>query len=378
MGETAAGNFTIGIEEEYQIIDPKTREMKNAVSFFLEEGARLLGEQIKPELHQSMIEVGTNICANIEEAKDEILRLRGTISYIAKEHGLGIAASGSHPFSDWSKQSITEKERYNEIIEEMQDIARSILIFGLHVHIGIEDRETAVQLMNSVRYFLPHLLAFSANSPFWQGRDTGLKSIRHVMFRRMPRTGIPDYFGSYVEFQRFTNLLMKTHSIDNGRKIWWDIRPHPIFSTLEFRVCDLPTRWEETLMIAALAQALIYKLYRLHQRNQSWRIYRSSLIEENVWRAIRYGLDGKLIDFGKECEVPERELAMEVLAFVDDVVDELGSRPYVSYLKRVLEEGNGADRQLKVYREKKDLKAVVDYLMEETIKGVPEVAAQKK
>ncbi len=255
-------------------------------------------------------------------------------------------------------------------------MARANLIFGLHVHIGVEDRETAIQLMNHARYFLPHILALSTNSPFWLGMNTGLKSYRCKVFDKFPRTNIPDYFPSWGEYENFIKLLIKTNCIDNAKKIWWDIRPHPFFNTLEFRVCDIPMRVDETIALAALIQATIAKLYKLYTANQGFRLYRRALIMENKWRASRYGLEGKLIDFGKQTEVPARELVLEYLDFVDDVVDELDSREEINYIHEILENGTGADRQLRVFRETGDLKKVVDYIIEETEVGLAETEAQ--
>lgn len=359
--------FTIGIEEEYQLVDPETRGLVSRVSLILNEGAVIMGDQIRPELHQSVVEAGTKICSNIKEAREDIRRLRGQVHALATKHGFRIAAAATHPFSDWKLQEITPKERYLGIIEDMQDIARANLIFGLHVHIGIEDRDLAVDLMNMARYFLPHVLALSTNSPLWLGRVTGLKSTRCTLFQRFPRTGIPDYFYSWSEYAQYLELLVKTGCIDNGRKIWWDVRPHPVYPTLEFRICDLPTTVWETISIAALFQAIIVKLYKLYQMNQGFRIYRRALIEENKWRAIRYGLDGKLIDFGKKKEVPTRELIPELLEFVDDVVDELGSREEIEKILTLVRDGTGADRQLKVFTETGDLRKVVDDIMERTL-----------
>jgi carboxylate-amine ligase len=234
----------------------------------------------------------------------------------------------------------------------------------------VEDHETAIHLMNGARYFLPHLLALSSNSPFWQGMETGLKSYRCKVFDKFPRTNIPDIYQSWSEFENYVNLLIKTRCIDNAKKIWWDIRPHPHFPTLEFRVCDMPMRLDETIAIAALCQAIIAKLYKLHEANQSFRQYSRALIMENKWRAARYGLDGKLIDFGKQIEVDERELCHEILEYVDDVVDDLGSRNEINYIRHIVANGTGADRQLRVFRETGDLRAVVDYMIEETEAGL--------
>jgi carboxylate-amine ligase len=236
----------------------------------------------------------------------------------------------------------------------------------MHVHVAIPDRTTAIDIMNAARYFLPHLLALSTSSPFWMGRDTGLKSYRTTIFRRFPRTGVPDHFGSWSEYENYVNLLVDLHCIDDGKKIWWDIRPHPTFGTLEFRVCDVPTRMEETVAIAALVQAIVVKLHKLYTKNMGFRLYRRALIEENKWRAARWGVDGRLIDFGKKAEVPMRDLALELLEFVDDVVDDLGSREHLQYVHTILAEGTSADRQLRVYRETNDLKAVVAHVVRET------------
>jgi carboxylate-amine ligase len=224
--------------------------------------------------------------------------------------------------------------------------------------------------MNAARYFLPHLLALSTSSPFWAGRDTGLKSYRTAVFRRFPRTGVPDHFGSWGEYDNYVTLLVDLHCIDNGKKIWWDLRPHPTFGTLEFRVCDVPTRVEETIALAALSQAIVVKLHRLYQKNMGFRLYRKALIDENKWRAARWGIEGKLVDFGKRAEVPMRDLAEELLEFVDDVVDGLGSRREVEYVRTILADGTSADRQLKVYRDTNDLRAVVQHIVRETRAGI--------
>jgi len=249
-------------------------------------------------------------------------------------------------------------------------VARANLIFGLHVHIGVEDHETAIQLMNSARYFLPHLLALSTNSPFWVGYDTGLRSYRCKVFDKFPRTNIPDLYQSWSEFQNYVDLLIRTNCIDNAKKIWWDIRPHPHFPTLEFRVCDIPMRHQETIAIAALCQAIIAKLYRLHSQNLEFRQYSRALIMENKWRAARYGLDGKMIDFGKQTEVPVRDLIGEILDFVADAAEELGSTQEIAYIRRIMEMGTGADRQLRVYQQTNDMKQVVDYMIQETEHGL--------
>lgn len=364
------GLFTLGIEEEFQIVDPETRELRSHIEQMLEVGKIVLRERVKPEMHQSVVEVGTNVCKDIQEARREVTKLRQDIAGIARKGGMRIASAGTHPFSHWMDQEITDHPRYRELISDMQQVARANLIFGMHVHVGIPDKEIATQLMNSSRYFLPHIFALSTNSPFWLGRDTGFKSYRIKIFERFPRTGIPDHFDSYGEFERYVNLLIKTHTIDNAKKIWWDVRIHPNFDTLEFRICDAPMRVDETIALAALIQALVAKLYKLRKANLDFRLYRRMLISENRHRAARHGISGKLIDFGKQTEVDTTALIHELLEFVDDVVDELGVRQDLQYIHTILEKGTGADRQLKIWKETNDLKKVVDYIIEETHIGL--------
>jgi carboxylate-amine ligase len=362
-------SLTIGIEEEYQIIDPETRDLRSYITQFMEEGHMVLRESLKPELHQSMVEVGTPVCRTIQEAREELVRLRSAIATLAGRKGLCIAAAGTHPFASWLAQDITPFERYHKVAEDMQYLARRLLIFGMHVHIGIEDREFAIDTMNVIRYMMPHILALSTSSPFWMGRDTGLKSYRSVIFEDFPRTGIPDRFNSWAEFQEFIDVLVKTGCIEDGSKVWWDVRPHPFYPTLEFRACDMCTRVDEAIAIAALFQALVAKLWKLRRQNMTFRVYRRALVNENKWRAVRYGLDGKLIDFGLCEELPARDLLRELVEFVDDVLDDLGSRDEVEYIHRILEEGSSADRQIATFRETGDMKAVVDRLVEETMEG---------
>ena len=363
-------DFTLGIEEEFQIIDPETRDLRSHITEMIDEGRMMLGEQVKPEMHQSMIEIGTGICNNIQEARADLIKLRRAVSSLAGSKGLRIAAASTHPFSSWKDQKITPDQHYAALIDEMQMLAESLLIFGMHVHVGIDDREAQIHLMNAARYFLPHLLALSTSSPFWMGRKTGLKSYRSEIFKKFPRTDIPDYFSSYSEFENYVNLLLKTGCIDKPKKIWWDVRPHPTFPTLEFRVCDIPSKVDEVIAIAALIQAIIAKLSKLYRQNMGFRLYRRALIQENKWRAVRWGLDGNLIDFGKQTEVPVRNLILELLEFVDDVVDELGSRKELQYIHTIMMNGTSADRQLRTFEQTGDLKAVVDQLISETMEGV--------
>ena len=363
--------FTLGIEEEFQIVDPHTRELRSHVSEILEEGKILLGEQVKPEIIQSMIEVGTGVCADVQEARADVIKLRGVLSTLVRKQGLMIVAAGTHPFSQWQDQKIYENARYESIVEENQIIARSLLTFGLHVHVGIPNPERGIQIMNAIRYLLPHVLALSTSSPFWLGVNTGLKSYRSEVFTRLPRTGIPDYFESYNSFENYVELLVKTGCIDDGKKIYWDVRPHPFFPTLEFRICDIPTRVDDTIAIAALFQAMVAKVNKLLEQNLTFRLHHKMLIEENKWRAVRYGLDGKMIDFGKGTEVPVRELIRELLEFVDDVIDDLRSRKEIRHIRTILDRGTSADDQLRVWRETGDINAVVDRLIELTMENVP-------
>ncbi|WP_316931504.1 carboxylate-amine ligase [Maribacter antarcticus] len=314
--------------------------------------------------------MGTNICENISQARDEVSYLRQQIFELAAKEGLEVAASGTHPYSHWSVQLITPNPRYDQLIHEMKDVARSNLIFGMHVHVAIPSREEGLQIMNVARYFLPHLYALSNNSPFWEGRDTEFKSFRSKIFDKFPRTGILPYFVSVPQYDDFVNLLVKTNCIDNGKKIWWDIRLHTFYPTVEFRVCDMIMTVDEVMCVAALMQCIIAKLSKLHQKNQSFRSYRRILINENKWRAARWGVDAKLIDFGRQEEVAFPVLINELLEFIDDVVDELGCRTEVNYVYQMLEQGSGADRQLKVYEDSNDLKKVMEYVVGQTKKGL--------
>jgi carboxylate-amine ligase len=364
--------LTIGIEEEFQIVDADG-QLKSHIDTLLKAAAGRLGDQIKPEMMQSVVEVGTKICRDISEARDEITRLRGTLTGLLRPAGLRLASAGTHPFSHWQEQEITEHERYKILEEELQDVIRELLIFGTHVHVGIPDRDRRIEVMNEARYFLPHLLAISTSSPFWLARNTGLKSYRHVIWSRFPRTGIPPEFSSWDEFENYVELLVRTRCIDDGKKIWWDLRPHAFYPTIEFRICDAATTIEESLCIAALAQAFCAKLLVLRDRNLGFRKYMPALIQENKWRAIRGGVDASLLDLGKEAEVPMKDLAVEILEFVDDVVDVLGSRSECEHILTIARDGTSADRQLRVWKETGHLHTVVDALCEETVRGVPEV-----
>ena len=377
--------LTLGIEEEYQIIDPETRDLRTYISELLtQDQIRAKKLDLKPELMQSQVEVGSRICRNVKEAKQEIIRLRRDVLELAEENGLLIAAASTHPFARWEDQVITEGTRYRELLDDMQGVARQLLIFGMHVHVGFgedpESRELLIGTMNQARYFIPHLLALSTSSPFWRGQNTGLKSYRSVIFESLPRTGIPHSFQSWAEYKRFETMLERVGAfgkLDKRAKIWWDIRPHPIFPTLEFRITDICTTVDECICIAALFQAICAKLLKLRRQNMSWREYRHVHITENKWRAVRYGVDGELIDFGIEQSVPFSHLAAELLELLEDTVDELDSREEVNFVHTILREGTSADRQLRVYRDhggdenrEEALRAVVDYLVSETKRGV--------
>jgi glutamate---cysteine ligase / carboxylate-amine ligase len=363
-------SLTIGIEEEYQIIDPQSRELRSYIVEILREEVMQLGE-VKPELHQSIVEIGTKVCRTPAEAGAELKRLRRMVMDLAAKKDLRVVAAGTHPFSRWTEQEITPLERYLGVHQDMQDLAQQLLIFGTHVHIGIEDREFLIDAMNVARYFMPHLLCLATSSPFWMGRKTGLKSYRSVVFRNFPRTGIPRIMRDWSEYRGLHDKLVRTGCIPDGSKIYWDVRPHHSFPTLEFRFLDVCTRIDEAVCIAAILQALIAKLWRLRRDNLTFRLYQTDLIEENKWRAVRYGLEGNLIDFGKEQERPARELVSEMIEwFIGDVVDEMGSRREVEYAYRILREGSSADRQIATYQQTGSLHAVVDRLIEETREGV--------
>ena len=364
------GQFTLGVEEEYQIVDPETRELRSYISRLLEDGKSVLRERVRMEMHQSVVEVGTSVCKDIGDVRRELLEMRGELDKIARRGGLRIVAASSHPFSDWKTQDISPNQRYFSIVEDLQDVARGNLIFGLHVHVGVKDKEIAIALQNQVRYFLPHLLALTTSSPFWIGRKTGLMSTRSQIFKRFPRTGIPDPYESYEQFQSFVKLLIKTGCIDDGKKIWWDVRAHHVYDTVEVRICDMPTRLDHTIPIVALIQALMAKLYLMHRRNTSWRSYTRSLIEENKWRAVRFGTDAKMIDFGRQEERPFFDLVQELVHFVDEAAEMLGTRDVVRKVVDIAREGTSAHRQIEVYDRTKDMKAVVDWLIAETMQGV--------
>lgn len=370
MGHLNYKTFTLGVEEEYMVLDPVTKELKSHEQRIVQEGQKIIKDKVKAEMHQAVVEVGTDICNDIDEAYNDVKLLRKTISDIAGTLGFAMGAAGTHPFSHWESQLITDHIRYNEIVNELQEAARSNLIFGLHVHVGMESREMANHIANSTRYFLPHIYALSTNSPFWEGRLTGYKSFRTKVFDKFPRTGIPETFESIEAYDNYIKLLIKTNSIDNAKKIWWDLRVHPFFNTVEFRICDVPLTVDETIAIAALFQAICAKIYKLRSQNMNYIQYSRALINENKWRAGRYGIDGYLIDFGKEEEVNTRVLIYELLDFVDDVVDHLGVRHRLGHVQKILDGGTGADRQLAVYDQTKNLTSVAEFINGQFLAGI--------
>ena len=362
-------SLTVGIEEEYQIIDPETRELRSYITQFLEGDHSILRQKsIKPELHQSSVEIGTKVCESVQDARADLVDLRCQVDDMARSEGMCIAAAGSHPFSVWQTQEITPFERYQGLLEDLQELARQTLIFGMHVHVGIEDEEFMVDAMNTLKYFMPHLLALSTSSPFWEGRQTGLKSYRSAMFKRFPRTGLPGDFSSYADYKSYVDVMVAAGSIPNASKIWWDLRPHHQYPTLEFRICDLCTSVDDAICCAALFQALVLKHYKMRKDNVTFRRYPMGMVEENKWRALRYGVEGKLVDFGRQEELPTKMLLTELVEFVDDVLDDLGSRKEVEHVFTILERGTSAARQIKIFEETDDVRKVVDWLVEETIR----------
>ena len=365
-------SLTVGIEEEYQIIDPVTRDLTPGFDALMSSDWAVLADA-KAELHQCQVEIGTKVCTSIAELRTELIKLRGLVIKAAAQHGLTIASAGTHPFSNWMNQEMTPKERYLGVKAELQDLAHRLLIFGTHVHVGIEDPEFRIDCLNAARYVLPHILCLSTSSPFWFGRNTGLHSYRSIIFKNFPRTGVPRILNGWSDFADLTDTLVKTRSIPDASKIWWDVRPHHLYPTLEFRICDVNTRVDEAICVAALLQAVVAKMWKLRRDNLTFRVYAADLIEENKWRAVRWGLGGKLIDFGKKEELPAPVLIRELVEwFLDDVLDDLGTRKEVEYAFQILEHGSSAQRQLATYARTGDLRAVVDQLIRETAEGVCE------
>ncbi len=367
-----ADRFTLGIEEEFQLVKRGSGELCSCAQSILDKGAPYFEEKIKPEMLQSTVEYNSDVLPDLTAARKELYAARALLARLVNEEGLALVSAGTHPSAAWRDQERTEHERYIELEEEYQDIGRSILIFGLHVHVAVQDKELQIKIMNQVRTWLPHLMAFSSNSPFWHERMTGIKSYRSVVWKRFPRSGMPDIFDSWSHFDRYVQDLVEMEAIDNGKKIWWDIRPHAFFDTLEFRICDMPSMLEDTLGIAALCQALVAKLAYLNQRDKCMPTMRRDYIEENKWRAMRYGLDAQVLDFDHMRRLSMRDSIRETLDFVDDMVDDLGSRREINYLRELMDDpqGTGADRQIAIYQESSDLQKVQQFLIERTMEGV--------
>jgi carboxylate-amine ligase len=362
-------SLTIGIEEEYQIVNPANGELRSFITQSLEEDHRVLREfDFAPKMRQSVVEIGTKICRTPAEATEELIKIRRGVAELAAQNGLRILAAGSHPYyAPADQSSFPGQESFMGVKQDRRDRALKHLTFSTHVHITVEDRDFLIDAMNVARYLLPHVLALSTSSPFWQGYDTGMKSYRSVYLRNFPRTGIPRVFSSWSDYAQLLETLMRTNCMQDGRDIWWDLRPNWEYPTLEFRICDVCTRVEEAICVAAIFQAIVAKLWKLHHDNMTFRVYPHDVIEENKWRAARFGLDGRLIDFGKQKEFPARDLIAELVGwFIDDVVDDLGSREQVNYAFKIMAEGTSADRQLATLQRTGDLGAVVQQLIQET------------
>lgn len=371
--------FTVGIEEEYLLVDPKTRDLAVEVpDALMTECQRRLEEQVSPEFLQSQIEVGTRVCSNIKQATEDLIRMRKIVADVAAEHGLAPIAASTHPFAAWDAQRHTDKERYHVIARDMQAVARRLLICGMHVHVGLGDDELRIDLLGQASYFLPHLLALSTSSPFWRGEITGLKSYRIAVFDELPRSGLPEVFESYGEYARHVDILIGAGVIDDASKLWWDLRPSARFPTLEMRIPDVCTRVRDGVSIAAIYLCLLRMLYRLKRNNQRWRRYSNMLVQENRWRAQRYGYDEGLIDFGIGKIVPYGDLLEEMIELIKVDALALDCLPEVEHARQIITRGTSAHRQLAVYHkavedgaEKMEaLRQVVDMLIEETVAGL--------
>jgi carboxylate-amine ligase len=371
--------LTIGVEEEYLLVDKDTRALVvDPPDGLMQDCEQRLGLQVSTELLQSQVEIGTRVCSNVREVRDELIRLRGNIKEVANSYGLEPIAASTHPFSSWHEQKATPKERYDRLTVEMQGTARRLLICGMHVHVGIDDDELRIDLMNQMSYFLPHLLALSCSSPFWEGRDTGLKSYRLTVFDALPRTGLPERFASYAEYERHVRVLMDAGLIEDTTRIWWDLRPSAKFPTLETRIMDVCTRLDDSVSLAALLVCIFRMLYRLRTHNQRWRIYTPMLIKENRWRAMRYSFDEGLIDLAKGKVVPFEDLLNEMLSLVAEDAEALGCTEEINDLQHILQRGTSAHRQLRKYEleraggasDEDALKGVVDKLIKDTAEGL--------
>lgn len=369
--------FTLGIEEEYLLVDRVSRDLVADPHPGLFEAAQAaLGPHVSPEFMRSQIEIGTGICSSLREARGQLQRFRATLADVTAQHGLAIVAASTHPFADWGGQKHTDKERYNALARDIGGPVRRLLICGMHVHVGIEDPELRIDLMSQASYFLPHLLALSTSSPFWRGADTGLKSYRLAVFNELPRTGLPEIFDSFGEFQRHLDVLVKAGLIEDGSKLWWDLRPSSRFPTLEMRISDACTLLDDALCIAAMYRCILRMLYRLRRGNQRWRRYAAMLINENRWRAQRYGLDEGLVDFGKGRIVPMRDLIEELIDLLAEDAAFFGCSMELEHARTILDRGTSAHRQLAVYNAamaeglepRAALMRVVDRLIDETVR----------
>ncbi len=372
-------SFTIGIEEEYMLIDRESRDLAtDPPNALFDECEAVLEGQVSPEFLKSQIEVGTKVCRTISEAREELRRLRSTVAAAANRHGLGLIAASTHPFARWQEQVHTERERYDILARDLQAVARRLLICGMHVHVAIEDEDLRIDLMNQVSYFLPHLLALSTSSPFWLGDKTGLMSYRLTVFDALPRTGLPERFDSYGEYDRFVQQMVQAGLVEDATKIWWDIRPSARYPTLEMRITDICTRMEDTLTIAALYVSLLSYLFRLRRGNQRWRLYPSMLIKENRWLAQRHGTDGALVDHGIAEKVPMIDLTEEIIDLVAEDAKTLGCWREVLHAREIVRRGTSSHRQMAAYQAALDagattheaLQQVVDMLIDDTLQGV--------
>ncbi len=371
--------FTIGIEEEYLLVDRKTRDLvEDPPPSMMDECRALLEGQVSPEFLRSQIEVGTRVCSSVQQARDDLGRLRRAVAEVAGRYELGIIASSTHPFAHWDQQLHTDAERYNLLARDLQVVARRLVICGMHVHVGISDTDLRIDLMNQIVYFLPHLLALSTSSPFWHGLNTGLKSYRLSVFYSLPRTGLPEQFNSWAEYLRHVDVLIDAGLIEDPSKLWWDVRPSARYPTLEMRIADICTQLDDGITVAALYLSLLHMLYRRRRDNQRWRTYANMLVAENVWRAQRYGIDDSLMDFGKGELVPYADLVEEIIELVHEDAEELGCVAEVEHARDIVRRGTSADHQLAAYEaahregadEQEALQAVVDNLMEETVAGL--------
>lgn len=372
-------NFTIGMEEEYFVVDLDTRDLvPDLPEALLKKLERPPVGTTSPEFIRSQVEIGTPVSQDITELSEHLRTMRRFVSETVAEHNMAIISASTHPFAIWGAQRHVNQERYNLLARALQGVVRRLLICGMHVHVGIDDRDLRIDLMNQLTYFLPHLLALSGSSPFWQGEDTGLKSYRPAIFSALPRTGMPDEFSSWSDYERHVRVLVDTGVIEDASKLWWDIRPSSRYPTLEMRSADICTRYEDGIAIAALYQALVATMFERRMQNQRWRIYSRMLISENSWRAQRYGVDESLIDFGRSELTPMVELIDELVDLVREQAEALGSIDYVERIRVIVAEGTSADRQRAVYENAlsdgadKDeaLREIVDHLIVETVEGL--------